>query len=179
VSAASTSDYVPAIGTATFAPGTTSTKITVPVRADLADEPNERFAVRLSLGTPAVVKIYDDQGIATIVDDDAAHLIRAGATTVANGVLSVHASEYRWGRLSYRDSSVSFSSSRITAATFNDVTRSARFDGTGTNKGRSVSYTLDVTDRGAGTLDSFVLTLSDGTRVAGVLLKSGDIAYLT
>ena len=62
-------DYAPISGTLIFAPGETSKVLTVQVKGDLLDEPNEFYSVDLSnpvgasLGTDSVeTKIKDDQG---------------------------------------------------------------------------------------------------------------------
>ncbi len=54
--------------TLTFAPGETTKAVTVKVRGDTLDEPNETF--RLLLSAPANALISDDKGVCTITDDD-------------------------------------------------------------------------------------------------------------
>jgi Calx-beta domain/Purple acid Phosphatase, N-terminal domain len=66
--AAATTDYPGASGTATFAPNATTTTITIPVNGDTTVEPNETFFVNLS--SPVNGTITDGQGIVTIVNDD-------------------------------------------------------------------------------------------------------------
>ena len=63
-------DYTAVNGTLQFAYGTTTlTKtITVPVRGDFVDEPNETLKVNLSAASGAT--LADSQGIGTITDDD-------------------------------------------------------------------------------------------------------------
>jgi hypothetical protein len=61
-------DYAAAGGTLTFAAGETTKTISVSVNGDGADEPNETF--NLNLGGAVNATISDNQGIATIVDDD-------------------------------------------------------------------------------------------------------------
>src|SRR5205823_3793590 len=63
-------DYVSSSGTLTFAAGTGSQTISVPVKGDLLVEPNEIFYVNLSNATNAT--IADNQGIGTILNDDTA-----------------------------------------------------------------------------------------------------------
>jgi hypothetical protein len=75
-------DYLVANGVVTFGKGQART-VTVPVNGDLADEPNETFAVNLSGASN--VSIADAQGIATIVDDDAAPAISVADATVGEG----------------------------------------------------------------------------------------------
>jgi hypothetical protein len=66
--AAADSDYQPASGTLTFAPGETSKTITVRVNGDRLAEQNETFAVNLSGATNA--SIGDSQGLGSIRDDE-------------------------------------------------------------------------------------------------------------
>jgi hypothetical protein len=63
-------DYTATTGTLRFAPGETTHTLAVPVRGELASEPNETFTVALgaptgnaTLGSPSV-------GTGTIIDDD-------------------------------------------------------------------------------------------------------------
>jgi hypothetical protein len=63
-------DYTAASGTLTFAAGTASLQVNVPVLGDTLDEVNETFVVNLSGATNAT--IADTQGIGTITDNDAA-----------------------------------------------------------------------------------------------------------
>ncbi len=57
-----------ALTTLTFTPGQTSKSVTVQVKGDVADEPNETFFVNLSAATNA--SIADAQGLGTITDND-------------------------------------------------------------------------------------------------------------
>ena len=82
VTAAEPADYQRASGTVTFGKGK-ARKISVLVNGDLADEPNESFAVNLSGAIN--VSIADAQGIGTIVDDDATPTISVADATVGEG----------------------------------------------------------------------------------------------
>ncbi|HKQ66927.1 MAG TPA: Calx-beta domain-containing protein, partial [Methylomirabilota bacterium] len=79
------SDYTATSGTLTFAPGTTSRQITVPVLGDTLVEPTEAFSVNLSAPTNAT--LADGQGLGTITNDDAAATptLTIGDATVAEG----------------------------------------------------------------------------------------------
>jgi hypothetical protein len=174
------SDYVPSTGTVVIPAGQTSATINVPVVGDVANEADEVFEVDLKLPAPpaVVAKIKDGQGFATIVDDDWRRAV-SGAGKVGvltQGTFSLWVAENRSGKVSYKDASSRFYATRITSAAFTDATHSAKVDGGGYNNGHSVTFTLEVGDNGAGTLDAFVLTLSDGTRITGPLV-SGDIGY--
>ncbi len=73
-------DYTSVNGTLTFTPGITSQTINVPVLEDTLDEPDETFFVNLTAPTNAT--FGDDQGLGTIVDDDAPPAITIGDVTV-------------------------------------------------------------------------------------------------
>ncbi len=62
-------DFVTQSGSVTFDPGQTSKPIVVTIVGDTVDEFDEQFVVNLSAATNA--RIVDDQGRATITDDDA------------------------------------------------------------------------------------------------------------
>jgi hypothetical protein len=68
----SDNDYVAASGTVTFAPGETTKTITVSVKGDKKNEPDEWFAVDLS-GASSNALISDPQGIGWILNDDKTH----------------------------------------------------------------------------------------------------------
>lgn len=62
-------DYVPVFGTLTFAPGDTTTNLSVAVRDDTIDEPTETFGVVLS-NPSSRLTVADGVGIGTMLDDD-------------------------------------------------------------------------------------------------------------
>jgi hypothetical protein len=76
--AASPADYTAASGTAVFAPGTTSTTVSVPVIGDIAIEGNETFTLNLS--APVNATIARAQAIGTITNDDVPSISIAGAS---------------------------------------------------------------------------------------------------
>jgi hypothetical protein len=79
----SSSDYIATSGTLTFAPGTPTGTVTVPVTGDLQDEANETFLVNLSGAVNAT--IADAQAVGTITDNDAPPSITIGDVTVTEG----------------------------------------------------------------------------------------------
>jgi ribosomal protein L35AE/L33A len=81
--AAAPNDYTASSGTLTFAPGTTSQTIVVPVVGDTLDEPNETFVVNLT--SPVGATISDGQGAASITDNDPTVSIVIGNVTVTEG----------------------------------------------------------------------------------------------
>lgn len=66
--ATSPADYTATSGTLTFAPGTTTATIQVPIASDSLPEPNETFSVVLSAPTNAL--LAKATGVGTILDDD-------------------------------------------------------------------------------------------------------------
>ena len=76
------SDYVAKTGTLTFLPGITSQTLTIEVKGDLIDEPNETFFVNLA--SPSHASIDRGRGTGTIVDDDVPE-ISGGGTSVREG----------------------------------------------------------------------------------------------
>ncbi|MBO9998319.1 MAG: tandem-95 repeat protein [Cyanobacteria bacterium SID2] len=68
------SDYTASNGTLTFAPGTTTQTLSVPVRGDTLAEGEETFNVDLTNATTGV-EILDDRGVGTIEDNDFGLLI--------------------------------------------------------------------------------------------------------
>lgn len=76
-------DYTPSSGTITFTPGDSQKTVNIPVIGDTIDEDNETFFVNLSSQTNAA--LADDQGQATINDDDAPPTISVANVTVVEG----------------------------------------------------------------------------------------------
>ncbi|MCK6549144.1 hypothetical protein L6R52_25100, partial [Myxococcota bacterium] len=81
--ATSPADYTTSSGALTFAAGTTSLTVAVPVVGDALDEVNETFFVNLLNGTN--VTITDAQGQGTITDDDAPPTLSITDVTVTEG----------------------------------------------------------------------------------------------
>jgi hypothetical protein len=81
--ASSPSDYAARSGVLSFAPGTTTQTVSVPVNGDNLIEPDETFTVNLSAAVNA--SIGDGQGVGTIVNDDTV------ATTLAALIAQVGA----------------------------------------------------------------------------------------
>ena len=67
-SASSPNDFNAASGTLSFSPGQTSKTVSVTVKADVLDEPDETFSLNLS--NPSGATIADATGIGTIRDND-------------------------------------------------------------------------------------------------------------
>jgi hypothetical protein len=76
-------DFSATGGTATITPGLLSTTISIPVNSDTTFEPAETFFVNLSGAVNATIS--DNQGVATITNDDAQPAIAINNTSVAEG----------------------------------------------------------------------------------------------
>jgi uncharacterized protein YjdB len=76
-------DYQTANGTLTFNPGETTKSITVQVNGDTLNEADETFTVNLSNATNAA--IADNQGVATITNDDSLPTLSINDATVTEG----------------------------------------------------------------------------------------------
>lgn len=70
-------------GTLQFAPGETSKTISVPVYADLLDEENETFLLKLT--TPQEATLTNDSAVGTIVDNDSPPAIRSSPLSITEG----------------------------------------------------------------------------------------------
>jgi len=73
-------DYTPASGTVTFAPGQTARTVTISVNGDNLVEPDEDIVVQLSNPTNATIGGVSGRG--TIVNDDQAKVVPGGASVV-------------------------------------------------------------------------------------------------
>ena len=78
----SDNDYQAASGTLTFAPGTTTQKVTVNIIGDTQFEPSEKFSLQISNPTGNVV-LANTSATATINNDDGAPTLNFGQATVA------------------------------------------------------------------------------------------------
>jgi Ca2+-binding RTX toxin-like protein len=81
------SDYTASSGTLTFMPNNTFpvTNLTVPLNADALDEPDETFFVNLSGASHGAVLAPNDQGEATIVDEDPLVSVSVSDVSVTEG----------------------------------------------------------------------------------------------
>lgn len=76
-------DFAPGSGTFSFAPGETSKTITVSLRSDTLDEPDETFDVELSGAINGTIS--KSRGTATITDDDGAPTISINDVSLPEG----------------------------------------------------------------------------------------------
>jgi ELWxxDGT repeat protein len=118
-------DYTPESGTVTFAPGPGQAAIvTVPLLADLTDEPDESFALCL---TPGTAQVEDDEAVATIGDDDEPRVLVSGSTVTEGDAGTTPASfevelVTKDGGVSLFTKSVGFASEPLTAVSPLDFT---------------------------------------------------------
>ena len=79
------SDYTPASGTVTFAPGETTKTVSVPIVGDTTTEPDEYAVVAFSAPTNATLGGYYGLGFLTIKNDDPVPTLLPGGVTVTEG----------------------------------------------------------------------------------------------
>lgn len=113
-------DYDLPPGTLTFAPGETTKQIVAAVRGDLVDEHDETFFVNLSGATGA--QITDEQGLGTIIDNDAAPSIRISDVSKREGRMGNTAFDFivSLSAASEKDVSVDFATANGTAIATTD-----------------------------------------------------------
>jgi hypothetical protein len=182
-SATAGTDYLPTTGTVVFLPGELVHRITVPVLGETLREGRETFHVYLVLPEPVRVgTIGDGDGVGTIANDDWGRRMSGSGSVLgtAKNSFSLRLFEFGswWNTIRYyQGSGFSFRSKQIQSLSFDELSRSVRVTGTGWNAGKSVTFTLEAVDNGdPGTLDLFVLVLSDGSRADGPL-ASGNLKY--
>lgn len=80
---ASTNDYEQRAETTVFSPGDTAKVISILVKGDLTDEPEETFLFHLHKGREVNATIVDTDGLGTLLDDDVAPGISIDDVTLA------------------------------------------------------------------------------------------------
>jgi hypothetical protein len=116
-------DYGGGSGSLSFAPGTTTVQVTVPVAGDVLDEVlNETFNVNLSAATNA--SIGDALGVGTITDDDATPTLVISNVSIAEPVSGTATATFNvtLSAPSGRTVSVNFTTQNVTAAAGADYT---------------------------------------------------------
>ena len=165
--AAAPGDYTSKSGTLTFAPGSTSAKVKVPVAGDTADEADEALTVALS--DPVGATIGDGSGTGTVVDDDprtvAGPRLTIGDVAVHEGDAGGRAAVFT---VSLSKPSTSYVTVRFTTAN-GTATKSGdytRMSGTLSFAPGALSATLKVPvgpDTAGEGNETFVVNLSDAT----------------
>ena len=84
-SALAPGDYVATSGTITFPAGTTSASVSVQVKGDTVDEPDETYYVNLSNPTKATISATQGQGTGVIADDDGAPSLSIADSSAGEG----------------------------------------------------------------------------------------------
>lgn len=141
-SAVAGSDYVAASGTVTFTPGQVSQTISVTVNGDTTFEPNETFFVNLSNATNATID--DNQGVGTIVNDDAQPSISINNVTVTEGNAGTTTASFTvsLSNPSSQSVSVNYATAGNTATSGTDFVATS---GTATIAAGQTSTTINVT----------------------------------
>jgi streptogramin lyase len=75
-------DYTPASGTVTFAPGQVAQTVTISVNGDTLEEPDEYFVVAFDNPTNVVIGGFYGLGFGIITDDDRATVVPGGTSVV-------------------------------------------------------------------------------------------------
>ncbi|MEC5388368.1 Calx-beta domain-containing protein, partial [Uliginosibacterium sp. H3] len=145
------SDYTAVSGTLTFAAGTTTQTITVPITNDLAIESSETFNVTLSGATNAT--IADNTGVGTITDNDTAPVIDLDANNSSGAT----------------GANYTLSFTENTAGAGPSIT-DADFTITGVSSGTLAGATIVLTNRQTGD------ALNLGTDVAGISVNTVSTA---
>ena len=101
-------DYENVPGTVTFLPGETTQTISIPVKGDINDEPDQLFFVTLT--TPINAAIGDGRGVGNIIDNDPVPIITINDVSVVEGtqVQSVAKFTVSLNAASEKDVSVQF-----------------------------------------------------------------------
>jgi chitinase len=166
-------DYVASSGTAMFAPGTTSTTVTVLVNGDTLVESDETFLVLLADASNA--SIAQPQGIATVLNDDAPPVPAAVSVSIADASIAEGSGEavnltftVTLSAASVQPVSVSYATSDGTATAGADY---AATSGTLTIPAGALSGTIVVPVIGDGGIEpgeTLAVTLADPTAGATV-----------
>lgn len=116
-------DFNNTMGTLTFAPGTTSQTVTVPIINDTTAELNETFNINLTGATNA--SISDALGIGTVIDNDKPTVLSVDSTAASEGSNLTHT--VTLSALTAADSVYTFALAGVTATTGTDFASSAAF----------------------------------------------------
>ncbi|HEY0727870.1 MAG TPA: PQQ-dependent sugar dehydrogenase, partial [Pyrinomonadaceae bacterium] len=141
-SAVAGSDYVATSGTVTFTPGQVSRTISVTINGDTTFEPNETFFVNLSNASNATID--DNQGVGTIVNDDAQPSISINNVSVTEGNTGTTTASFTvsLSNPSSQNVSVNYATAGNTATSGNDFVAAS---GTATIAAGQLSTTINVT----------------------------------
>jgi ELWxxDGT repeat protein len=179
-SASPDTDYTPAAGSVTFAPGATTATVAVAVQGDALDEDTETFGVQIA---STDVLVADGTGEARILDDDARPALSVADCVSAEG--NAGAPEclfsFQLSAASGRTVSAGFATDGVTAASPGDFVAASGtvvFEPGQTVKGVAVAVVGDVLHEGDETfrfdLDAAQnATTTDGSAVGLILDDDG------
>ncbi|MHB8877335.1 MAG: Calx-beta domain-containing protein, partial [Myxococcaceae bacterium] len=157
VTATEQSDYAPAAGSFTFAPGAASETFTIAVNGDVLNEGDETFTVTLS--SPVNAPITDGQATITIVNDDPLPSMSINDVTVNEGSGSANFT-VTLSAASGRAVTVNFATAGGTATAGSDFVNGSgtlTFAPGDTTRSVTVSISNDVFDEAD---ESFTVTLA-------------------
>ncbi len=164
-------DYTATSGTLTFAAGTTSQTITVPILNDSLFENSESFQINLS--NPTNATIADNLGIGTILDNGGG----TGGTDNDTPTLSINNVSTMEGADPYAIFTVSLSNPSTTSVTFDLALADVTANGAGTDYGAVGPGDLQVsTDGGLNWIDAASATIAAGE--TSVLVRTPIISDL-
>jgi Calx-beta domain/IPT/TIG domain len=161
-SATAGSDYTATTGTVTFAPGTVSQSINVPVSGDTVVEPDETFSV--NLGTPTNAVLGNATGTGTILNDDTKISISDVSHTEGNRGTTTFTFTVTLSAAASFPVTVKYATANGTATAPSDYTAIAL--STLTFKAGTTSKTVKVSVKGDKTVESnetFFVNLSSPT----------------
>jgi hypothetical protein len=147
-SATAGSDYTATTGTLTFAPGTVSQSIIVPVSGDTVAEPDETFTV--NLGTPTNAVLGNSTGTGTILNDDTKISINDVSRAEGNR----------------RTTTFTFTVSLSAAASFPVTVKYATANGTATTPSDYTAIALTTLTFNAGTTSKTINVSVNGDKTA-------------
>ena len=166
-------DYASRSGTLTFAAGTTTQTISVPIVGDTMDEPDETFVVNLSGATNATIS--DSQATGTITDNDPTPTLSVNDVSIAEGNNGTRTMTFTvtLSNASSQNVTVNFATANGTASAGSDYT--ARI-GTLTFTPGTTTQTVAITvsgDRSPEANETLFLNLSGVTGTATIADAQG------
>jgi hypothetical protein len=181
--AAAGSDFVSANGVLVFAPGETSQTVTVVMLSDVRDEADETLF--LNLTNPVGALLADNQGVATIVDNDPLPSLSIGDVSISEGNAGTKTLNFtaRLSAVSGRNVTVQYATADDTATAGSDYVAKS---GTLTLLAGSGSQTVSITINGdtSSEIDETLLvnftnptnaTLAN-TQAAGTILDDDNLS---
>jgi photosystem II stability/assembly factor-like uncharacterized protein len=113
-------DYTSVNGTLTFAPGTETREVQIPIIGDDIDEFNETFGLNLS--NPSGATLATTQAVITILDDDEPPAVSVTDVTVVEATLAKAVFAVRLSRTTGKGATILYSTANGTATAGSDYT---------------------------------------------------------